>query len=820
MDGRMQQVEDAVRGSHTSMEGLQQQILFTQVALTETVEQAKTALNGLTEGFRAEVVALREKLKEDGVQHLAQVQALAGAAQDKFLYLESSIQRLVGTLETRLAALDAHAQGEGPRVNAMLAAAGTAQGGSLTTPPGVPQQAAAPQPAPATGAASDPWASAAGDPWSSASGGPPGGPLGGPPSGPPGGPPGGPQMHRIDTPVHDPTRRVHEYRVDNRAWGDNRRLDLITQPEGYLIWRDRALGHLSRDRPDVKRLLVWGEKQSAETLAVELGTAAHSFGLLDLASVDYALFEGIKHIVADTLLGRARSCEERGIELWRRLHVEWEGTAPQLRHAKARKYQDPDRCKNVLVLWEALPAWEHLGEEIKAAGFEAPDWVKTSALEKLVPLDLLSVLVGRPELDTYARKLHWVRCQMEHARGASQARAVSGLKEKEDVHMVGAVSTDASDGSQPTSDALVWSLQECARTGDWDGMTAISGALQALTKGKGKGKLGKGGGKGNSGGGKAGKGWSKGASSPSTPAPPGDAEYFDGVCNHCGNHGHRKIHCRKLDREMAAKRAAGGGKSGGKGGKGIYACDGDEEEQQQQQPSSSSAGNGRDEDGAGEEWWMGAINCVSKELPSAAVRPLASARLCGTLASARLRGAAIHNRYACLTVHEETATVARIQCSVVRDDGDEGGLVCAVSGTRTAGQMIEAVVDSGAEESVAPPGLFPGLVTSSPMSRAGRKYRAANGTRIQNLGQTSVSFKTPEGHHCGMPFQIAEVERPLIAVSQLAAAGNRIELGKDGGKIVNLVTGKVIHLLRKGGVYVLQMKIEAAAAPGFPGQGK
>ena len=330
-------------------------------------------------------------------------------------------------------------------------------------------------------------------------------------------------------------------------------------------------------------------------------------------------------------------------------------------------------------------------------------------------------------------------------------------------------------------------------------MIAISGALQALTKGKGKGKLGKGGQKGNADGGKAGKGWSKGAPSPSTPAPPGDAEYFDGVCNHCGNHGHRKIHCRKLDREMAAKRATGG-KSGGKGGKGIYACDGDEEEQQQ--PSSSSAGNGRDEDGAGEEWWMGAINCVSKELPSAAVRP----------------GAAIHNRYACLTVHEETATVAGIQCSVVRDDGDEGGLVCALSGTRTAGQMIEAVVDSGAEESVAPPGLFPGVVTSSPMSRAGRKYRAANGTRIQNLGQTSVSFKTPEGHHCGMPFQIAEVERPLIAVSQLAAAGNRVELGKDGGKIVSLTTGKVIHLLRKGGVYVLQMKIDAAS--GFPGQGK
>ena len=121
--------------------------------------------------------------------------------------------------------------------------------------------------------------------------------------------------------------------------------------------------------------------------------------------------------------------------------------------------------------------------------------------------------------------------------------------------------------------------------------------------------------------------------------------------------------------------------------------------------------------------------------------------------------------------------------SLLRDDFKD--LVCAVSGTKKVGQVVEAVVDSGAEESVAPPGPFPGTVMSSPMSRAGRKHRAANGTRIQNLGQMSVVSTTPEGHKCGMPFQVAEVERPLIAVSQLAAAGNRVELGKDGGKIVN-----------------------------------
>ena len=169
------------------------------------------------------------------------------------------------------------------------------------------------------------------------------------------------------------------------------------------------------------------------------------------------------------------------------------GTTPQFRHAKARKFQDPERCTTVLALWEALPAWEHLGEEVQAAGFNAPYWVKVSALEKLVPLDILNVIVGRPELDTFAKKLHWVRSQMEHARGANQARAVAGLKDPSgDVQMpqVGAVG----EGAASPTDTIVWNLQEecsrCALAADWDGVSAATTAIQALSKGKGKGKKG------------------------------------------------------------------------------------------------------------------------------------------------------------------------------------------------------------------------------------------------------------------------------------------------------------------------------------------
>ena len=140
-----------------------------------------------------------------------------------------------------------------------------------------------------------------------------------------------------------------------------------------------------------------------------------------------------------------------------------------------------------------------------------------------------------------------------------------------------------------------------------------------------------------------------------------------------------------------------------------------------------------------------------------------------------------------------------------------GALVGAVA---KGANLVEAVVDSGAEESVVPPGVFSAPVVPSPMSRKGAQYRAANGTRIRNLGQQKVLFCAPEGHKCSMPFQVAEVERPLISVAQLAAAGNRVELDAHGGRIVNRATGKAIELKRRGGVYLLEMKpVEASVFP-------
>jgi len=135
-------------------------------------------------------------------------------------------------------------------------------------------------------------------------------------------------------------------------------------------------------------------------------------------------------------------------------------------------------------------------------------------------------------------------------------------------------------------------------------------------------------------------------------------------------------------------------------------------------------------------------------------------------------------------------------------------------------RTVTAVIDSGAEESVAPPGVFPQAVVPSRMSRAGGRYRAANGTKIRNLGQQLVSFTTAEGHSCSMPFQVAEVERPLISVAHLTAAGNRVELNDAGGCIVNRTTGRAIELTKRGRIYTIEMQVAPAAASGFPRPGR
>ena len=112
-----------------------------------------------------------------------------------------------------------------------------------------------------------------------------------------------------------------------------------------------------------------------------------------------------------------------------------------------------------------------------------------------------------------------------------------------------------------------------------------------------------------------------------------------------------------------------------------------------------------------------------------------------------------------------------------------------------------------------PPGFFPGRMVPSAWSKAGRGYRAANGTGIKNLGQIAFRFATVERDKCSFPFQVDEVDQPLLSVPHLTAAGNRVQLGNSDRRIVNITTGRSIALELPGGAYIMKMFLADPVLP-------
>ena len=127
---------------------------------------------------------------------------------------------------------------------------------------------------------------------------------------------------------------------------------------------------------------------------------------------------------------------------------------------------------------------------------------------------------------------------------------------------------------------------------------------------------------------------------------------------------------------------------------------------------------------------------------------------------------------------------------------------------------MEAVVDSGAEESAAKPNVFLSEIRASTMSKV--ETQGADGTCIPNLSQQRVRVRNDEGHVCGMALQISDVERSLTTASQMAAGGNRVTFKAQGGEIEHIQTGRKMTLVRRQGIFVLRMWI-ATRAQGFPG---
>ena len=130
---------------------------------------------------------------------------------------------------------------------------------------------------------------------------------------------------------------------------------------------------------------------------------------------------------------------------------------------------------------------------------------------------------------------------------------------------------------------------------------------------------------------------------------------------------------------------------------------------------------------------------------------------------------------------------------------------------------IEAVMDSGAAESVAPADIAPWVpISESVGSKRGQTYMSACGEKLPNLGEKQMKVWTSEGKPAMATFQCADVTRPLCSVSKICDQGNRVVFDGQGGFIENK-SGVRTSFNRENNVYVLEMhaKKPGELASGF-----
>ena len=122
--------------------------------------------------------------------------------------------------------------------------------------------------------------------------------------------------------------------------------------------------------------------------------------------------------------------------------------------------------------------------------------------------------------------------------------------------------------------------------------------------------------------------------------------------------------------------------------------------------------------------------------------------------------------------------------------------------------------DSGAGDSVIPKRMVNAKkIRPSAGSRRGLHYVSATDHRIPNVGEISLVFQTDEGHTETIVFQVADVNKPLMSISDRVDHRCRVvfdqddETGVDLSHIYNKKTKKTMKLNRVGKVWVLDCTV-------------
>ena len=126
--------------------------------------------------------------------------------------------------------------------------------------------------------------------------------------------------------------------------------------------------------------------------------------------------------------------------------------------------------------------------------------------------------------------------------------------------------------------------------------------------------------------------------------------------------------------------------------------------------------------------------------------------------------------------------------------------------------------DSGAAESVLPKNMLPNEpIVEGEAKRRGVKYVAANGGKMENIGEKKVKFKRAGSNAVNsITFQVTDVSKPLASVSRILDKGNAVIFSRSGSYILHEVSGGKIPIVQEKGTFGIDVEF---LEPDFVRQG-
>ena len=130
---------------------------------------------------------------------------------------------------------------------------------------------------------------------------------------------------------------------------------------------------------------------------------------------------------------------------------------------------------------------------------------------------------------------------------------------------------------------------------------------------------------------------------------------------------------------------------------------------------------------------------------------------------------------------------------------------------------IQMTLDSGCCRHVLPADAAAGYeVADSPLSRRGAGFVVGNGASIPNEGQVSLNLEASTGsgtEQINSVFQVAELNRPLMSVSQICSHGHKCVFERGHATILTS-DGQPICKFEEdgGGLYVATMRLKAPSS--------